>query len=227
MRLVTNQYWRCEWEMFVMNPARARASLDAVSGISMARVGDIGCGAGQEMMPFVRRGAFGVGVDVAPGSSVLGRELFTKEGCGDRVAFIRGAAEQLPMRSESFDVLVCRLALPYTNNAQTLAEMSRVLRPNGVLLLKIHHARYYLDELWRGLLNGKFRHMAHAARVIVVGVIYHVTGKQVRNCLIRTETFQTRWLLKRELARNSLFIVKAMPDSNPRTPSFVVVKNAT
>jgi len=76
---------------------------------------------------------------------------------------------------------------------------------------------------------------------MVVGGIYHVTGYQVRNRLsrnktlpnrwlhrlIRNETFSSRWLLKRELARNSLAIVKEMPESNPRTPSFAVVKNAT
>jgi ubiquinone/menaquinone biosynthesis C-methylase UbiE len=236
-----DQYMRSEWEMFVRQPARAQASLDAVSGISIARVLDIGCGAGHEMLPFVRGGAFGVGVDIAPGSGILGRELFTKEGYGDRVAFMQGTAEHLPFRSGTFDALVCRGVLPYTDNAQALAEMSRVLRPNGVLLLKILGARYYLGELWHGLLQGQFQHMAHAARVMVVGGIYHVTGYQVRNRLsrnktlpsrwlyrlIRNETFSSRWLLQRELARNSLSIVKEMPESNPRTPSFAVVKNAT
>jgi ubiquinone/menaquinone biosynthesis C-methylase UbiE len=218
-------YLRGEWTMFVKNPSRANASLAAVEGMSIARVLDIGCGAGQEMMPFVRSGAFGVGVDLAPGSGVLGRELFEKEGYGDRVAFTRGMAEQLPFHSGRFDVVVCRLALPYTDNTQALAEMSRVLRPHGVLLLKIHHARYYLVELWRGFLNGQLRHIAHATRVMVAGLIYHVSGSQARNRLIRTETFQTRWLLKQELARHLLSIVREMPDSNPRTPSFIVVKN--
>jgi ubiquinone/menaquinone biosynthesis C-methylase UbiE len=222
-----NHYWRSEWEMFVRKPARAQALLDAVSRISITCVLDIGCGAGQEMLPFVSSGAFGVGVDIAPGGGVLGRELFTKEGYGDRVAFTRGSAEQLPFHSGSFDLLVCRLALPYTANAQALAEMSRVLKPNGVMFLKIHHARFYLDKLWRGLLNGEFRQIVHAVRVMVVGVIYHVTGRQIRYRLIGNETFQTRWLLKKSLARNLLCIVKEMPDSNPRTPSFVVVKNAT
>jgi SAM-dependent methyltransferase len=222
-----NHYWRSEWEIFVRKPARAQASLDAVSGISIAGVLDIGCGAGQEMLPFVSRGAFGIGIDIAPDSGVLSRELFTKEGYGDRVAFICSTAEQLPFHSGSFDLVVCRLALPYTANAQALAEMARVLKLYGVMLLKIHHARFYLDKLWRGLLHGEFLPIVHAARVMVAGIIYHVTGRQVRNRLIGNETFQTRWLLKQALARNLLCIVKEMPDSNPRTPSFVVVKSAT
>ena len=228
---MTNQdydkYIRAEWDAFVRDPARSQASLDLVAGIPVTRVLDIGCGAGQEMVPFVDRGAFGVGLDVSPEVGLVGRRRFADRGLGARVAFLRCSAEQLPFPAGSFDVVLCRLALPYTDNARSLAETSRVLRPGGVLFLKIHHARFYLRKFWQGLTGGELLSMIHATRVMAAGAIYHVAGKQVRHWLISNETFQSRWLLRRELAHNSLRIAGEMPDSNSLTPSFVVVREGS
>jgi ubiquinone/menaquinone biosynthesis C-methylase UbiE len=135
-------YVRREWELFEGDGSRASASLEALGGARVERVLDVGCGAGQELLPFVQgRGAVGVGVDVAPETGRAGRELFDARAPSARVAFVRAAAEALPFAAGSFDVVVCRLALPYTDNARALSEMSRVLRAGGVLILKIHHAR--------------------------------------------------------------------------------------
>lgn len=215
-------YLNVEWELFKQDPARAQASLAASAQIEVSRVLDLGCGAGQELWPFVQRGAFGVGTDLAPDAGLLGQELFAHEGLAGRVAFLRSTAEHLPFRPAAFDVLVCRLALPYTDNRLALQEMARVLRPGGILLLKIHHAWFYVDKLRRGLLSGSVPPMIHASRVLTAGVLYHLCGRQVRNWLVTNETFQSRWMLERELARHNLAIVREMPDSNPRTPSFVI-----
>ncbi len=45
--------------------------------------------------------------------------------------------------SPSVDLVICRLTLQYTDNSRTLAEVARVLRLEGRVLLKFHHARYY------------------------------------------------------------------------------------
>lgn len=218
-----DQYLRVEWNMFAKDAERAQASLSAVHG-SVSRVLDIGCGAGQELLPFVRQGALGVGMDVAPDVGALGRELFGREGLASGVSFLRSAAELLPFGSGCFDVVISRLALPYTDNSRAIGEMARVLSTDGVLLLKIHHAGFYINKLWRGLLSGGVLHMVHASRVLLSGLIYHVTGKQVRNRLVTNETFQSKWMLTRELRRHSLLIERAMPDSNWMTPSFVIAR---
>jgi SAM-dependent methyltransferase len=220
-----DNYVRTEWKLFLDDAARSQASLDAVSGLSVKRVLDIGCGAGQELLPFVAgSGTVGVGIDITPEVGLAGGELFALHKPKARVVFVRSAAERLPFQAGCFDVVVCRLALPYTNNAQTFAEVARVLRSGGVLLLKIHHARYYLRKLWRGLLSRQFLSALHAARVLIAGVTYTFSGRQPSSNLQIGETFQTEWMLRRELARQKLTISRELPDSNPATPSFLIIK---
>ncbi|MGB9178657.1 MAG: methyltransferase domain-containing protein, partial [Pyrinomonadaceae bacterium] len=142
-----------------------------------------------------------------------------------RFVFLRAAAEALPFQSESFDVVICRLALPYTDNRRTLAEFARVLRSGGVLFLKTHHANFYLHKFKQGMGERDARSMVHAARVLAAGAIYHLSGRQPRLRIPSTETFQSAWLLRRELARCGLRIRREMPDSDSATPSFLIVKN--
>jgi SAM-dependent methyltransferase len=197
-----------------------------VAGLEVRRVLDVGCGAGHELLPFAERlGALCVGADVVPEAGRAGRELFAEHAAAARVRFVR-AAESLPFADASFDVAVCRLALPYTDNARALKELSRVLRPGGVLLLKIHHARYYVRKLVEGLRAGRPGSSLHAARVLLAGLLYQVTGRQPRARLPGRETFQTATMLRRELARCGLVIERELRDSNRRTPSFLIVKQA-
>jgi SAM-dependent methyltransferase len=220
-----DSYVRAEWAMFVGDAARGRESLEAVAGLEVRRVLDVGCGAGQELLPFASElGAACVGVDVTPEAGRAGRELFAAHAPAARVRFVRAEAESLPFAGGSFDVAVCRLALPYTDNARSLAELARVLRPGGALLLKIHHARYYARKLGDGLRAGRPASAVHAARVLAAGLVYRLTGRQPRTRLPGRETFQTETMLHRELARLGLEIRGELRDSNPLTPSFLIVK---
>jgi SAM-dependent methyltransferase len=211
-------YLVAEWAGFVGDPARSQATLDAVAGLDMVRALDIGCGAGQELLPLVRRGALGVGVDPAPGVGRFG--LLAQHG---RAAFARCLAEQLPFVDGAFDAIICRVALPYMDNRAALSEMARVLRRGGRLLLKIHAAPYYANKFKQGIERRDPFFSIHAARVLAAGCLYHVLGFQVRK-VIGTETFMSAGLLSRELARLGLRILRRMPDDNPLTPSFVIEK---
>jgi ubiquinone/menaquinone biosynthesis C-methylase UbiE len=218
------EYLHTEWSLFANNRERAEASREALTGIPLNRVLDIGCGAGQELMPFATT-AFCVGTDIAEIAGRVGRELFEAQQPNARVAFVRAAAEALPFQSNSFDAVICRLALPYTHNAQALAEIARMLKPGGVLLLKIHHARYYANKCRNAILSGDVLSLIHAVRVLIAGTIYHGTGKQIRTKVPSPETFQTEWLLRRELKKLNLFIRGELPGSNPLTPSFVITRS--
>jgi SAM-dependent methyltransferase len=216
-----DRYIRSERKMFHYHPERGSAAREATRGLVVERV----LGAGQEIPPFVQDGmAFGVGIDLRPEVGRVGRELFAAVRPGARVTFGRAAAESLPFAAEVFDVVVSRVALPYSDNASALDEMARVLWPSGLLLLKIHHAFFYVRQMGQALPTGNVRAFLSGARVLVAGAIYHLTGHQPRTRIIGRETFQTPWLLRRELARRSLTIVVELPDTNWATPSLVIRK---
>jgi ubiquinone/menaquinone biosynthesis C-methylase UbiE len=220
-----DDYLQLEWEKFVSDPSRARATRAATAQMEVKHVLDVGCGAGQELLPFVMDGrALGVGIDISPTAGQVGREKLAAHAPGARVHFLRGSAEELAFPDGVFDTVICRLALPYTHNAKALAEASRVLRPGGRYLLKIHGARFYLDLLKRALKSRNVMSMIYASRVLVAGSIYHVLRRQPRTRIPGPETFQSEWLLRRELRRYGLSILSESEDSNSLTPSFVIVK---
>jgi len=54
------------------------------------------------------------------------------------ITFVTGPAESIPFPDERFDLLVCVNALDHVNDAaRAVAEMSRVLRPQALLLLNV------------------------------------------------------------------------------------------
>jgi SAM-dependent methyltransferase len=222
-----DDYVRAEWALFSANPARTLAARQAIAGMSVTRVLDVGCGGGQELRPYVANPAcLGVGVDAAPEAGHAGRGLFAAAQPGARVTFARARAEHLPFRASSFDVVICRLALPYTDNARALGEIARVLRPGGVFMLKCHHARYYVLKLREALAAKRLKPAINACRVLAAGLLYHLTGTQPRRWISGGETFQTMWLLRRELGAVGLEIQDLLEDSVPAAPSLLIRRSA-
>jgi len=206
------------------NPSSVAWLDDAVAGVEVSRVLDVACGVGQALLPLaVGHGAFGVGVDSSAMACRMGSESFGTHLPEASTAFVRGQAESLPFAAASFDVVNCALSLPYTNNQKALAEMSRVLRPGGLLILRIHHALYYTSMLEGGLKSIDLHPIVHAAKVLVAGTIYHLSGRQCRVRWLR-ETFQTRWLLRQDLAMAGLYIDYELAGSHPQSPTFAISK---
>src|SRR5262249_40313564 len=206
------------------DPSRAGSLNEVVAGLEVTRVLDVACGVGQALLPLaVGNGAFGVGVDLSEMACRMGSESFATHLTEAPTAFVRGQAESLPFAADSFDVVNCALSLPYTNNRKALAEMSRVLRPGGLLILRIHHALYYTWMLQRGLTSMDIHPVVHATRVLVAGTIYHLSRRQCRVRWLR-ETFQTRWLLRRDLEMAGLYIEYELAGSHPQSPTFAISK---
>jgi ubiquinone/menaquinone biosynthesis C-methylase UbiE len=153
----------------------------------------------------------------------MGQEFYATHLPEARVAFVRAGAELLPFGSNSFDVVACGLALPYMRNARAVAEVARVLRRGGIFLLKIHHARFYLRQLWRGLITGDPVAVIHSGRVLAAGTLYHLVRRQPWMRFLN-ESYQTKWLLQRELAKHGLVIEREQMKTNRLTPAFVIRK---
>lgn len=96
---------------------------------------DVGSGAGHSTLHFARAGADITGLDLTREMVETGRRLAAAEGLAN-ARFERGDAEDMPFADDAFDLLTCRLcAHHFADVPAALAEMRRVLRPGGRLLL--------------------------------------------------------------------------------------------
>jgi len=162
-------YVRSEWDKFHRDGKPLQGYAAAFVRQPRA-VLDVGCGAGQELLPYLDTAA--VGIDVRRSSVVAGRSLF-----GARAPLLMVAqSEALPFASARFDVVLCRLALHYMDVRRALAEMSRVLKPGGVLVFQVHHLRYYLRRAVRAR---TLTELVHALRVMARGAVLELTGRQM------------------------------------------------
>lgn len=201
--------------------------VSAVENIKIERVLDVGCGAGQEILPFLERtGAFCVGIDIAEELGKVAKSVFDAKDFVQRVSFARADGASLPFANESFDVVLCQVALPYMNNRKTIAEIARILKPKGVFLLKIHAPAFYSGMIRERLKTLNPKQIAYPL-ICLIGSFWHsLTGKQFEKGFWQgKEIFQTRGFLEREFSKNSLRIKRELSDANVQTPSFYIVKS--
>ena len=207
--------------------ARRDLLADAVGDREIGSVLDIGCGAGQELLPFAAKfGAFCVGIDIAPELGAVSREIAAFSDEPEKIRFARSAGENLPFADASFDAVLCRVALPYMHNARAIAEVARVLRTGGVYLLKIHAPAFYFGMIRERAKTLSAKQLAYPLICLAGGTFRRVTGRQLQNGLWRgKEVFQTRESLRGELTKNNLRIERELADTNAQTPSFLIVKD--
>ena len=122
-----------------MRQARDEATLAALATLAGAgpgvRVLDVACGPGFLTLAFAARGAEAVGLDATRELLALAREEAERRAQG-RVRFVSGRAEATGFDDASFDVVSCRAAFHhFPEPARVLAEMRRVARPGGRLLV--------------------------------------------------------------------------------------------
>ena len=97
---------------------------------------EVGVGTGLNL-PFYPAGIKLTGVDLSP--VMLAGARTRAEELGHEVVLREADAESLPFPDASFDTVVCTLSLcAIPNDRAAIAEMSRVLRPGGRLLLLDH-----------------------------------------------------------------------------------------
>lgn len=203
------------------------ALVSAVENIEVKRVLDIGCGAGQELLPFLERtSAFCVGIDIAGSLGEVTKVIFGANDLAQKSAFSRANGAVLPFADESFDVVLCQIALPYMNNRQTIAEVARILRPGGVFLLKIHAPAFYFGMLPERIKTLNPKQIAYPLICLAASFWHSLTGKQLEKGFWKgKEIFQTRRFLEKEFSKNNLRVERELEQTNRQTPSFYIVKN--
>jgi SAM-dependent methyltransferase len=152
----------CEWDGYIATDFRF-ASFPAG-----ARVLDVGFGHGEQMKRVADAGgrAFGVEYD---GS------LATK-GHTAGLCVCRAAAERLPFAPASFDGLICKVVMPYTDEARAVREIGRVLRPGGVAQVSYHGLGYSLRYL---LTDPNWKRRVYGARTIANTIVYRASGRRL------------------------------------------------
>jgi SAM-dependent methyltransferase len=217
-----SDYARTVLAAYERTPASARNALfEAVKTLKPLRVLDLGCGPGQELRPFAANSeALCIGIDVGEELGTIAPEFFRRSGF-KRVFFARARGEELPFANSSFDVVLCRVALPYMDNRAAIAEVARVLAPDGVFLLKTHAPPFYLAMLRERVRTLNPKQLAYPIMCLVASVWHSLTGGQLMSGIFTgKEIFQTRRFVERELQLHGLRIVAELDDTNPQTPSY-------
>ena len=124
-----------------------------------ARLLEVGCGMGTDLLQFARGGARCVGIDLTPRSIEITRHRFRLyDAEGD---FMISDGEHLPFHDASFDVVYSNGVLHHTpDTAGAIREIHRVLRPGGVAKVMLYHRNswnYWGEVVLRhGVLGAEF-----------------------------------------------------------------------
>ncbi len=114
-----------------------RVTLDLVGPGDDRRILDVASGMGQDADALAARGSWVVGVE--PSERMCGWvRLRRADAAAGASGFVRGWADALPFASGSFDGAICKGAIDHFDRPwRAIAEMARVVRPSGRVVLAI------------------------------------------------------------------------------------------
>ncbi len=126
-------FWRDSYDSDVIAVIAEAVFADG----SARRVLDVGCGSGWVTVGLAVRqpGSDFIGIDPSLGLLRIGRDESVKRGLSN-LRFQEGSVYALPFEDNAFDVLTVGGLFPNINDpVQAIAEMARVLRPGGTLVI--------------------------------------------------------------------------------------------
>ena len=192
-----------------------------------ARLLEIGCGMGTDLLQFARGGAHCTGIDLTPRSVEITRHRFRLYDAGG--AFMISDGEHLPFRDERFDVVYSNGVLHHTpDTAGAIREVHRVLRPGGTAKVMLYHRNslnYWIEiVLRRGVLGAEFLRGRSAEEIMsrVIEFSDHdarplvkvYSRKQARELfgLFKSVTVEVEQLTRAELRFVSSLVSESMLD---------------
>jgi len=102
-----------------------------------ARVLDVGCGFGNNLLPFLDRKMQCCGVEITESIAEIGKELLSRRGYQADIR--RGENRAIPFESDQFDLLLSLNVLHYEKNERdimdAMKEYERVMKPGGAMVL--------------------------------------------------------------------------------------------
>jgi ubiquinone/menaquinone biosynthesis C-methylase UbiE len=149
------------------------------------RIVDLGCGSGRDLVSWgVTASDRVTGLDINSSHLAIAKARFPNR------TYLQCAGECLPFEDESFDRVISNTALPYMNIQKTLAEIHRILVPEGSLSVSLHPPSFTIAELFHKAIP---KPVPTLFRLYVAanGLWFHCTGRTVGFLNRRTESFQT------------------------------------
>ena len=158
---------------------------------------DVGCGIGQTLLALNVEDRHLLGVDVDATAIAIGRALTS------RIRFHVAPAESLPVPSGTVDLAISRVALPYTDLRQSVAELARVVKPGGRVWVTLHSVAFGLHALREDWQRRHWQGVVYQGYVLANGALLHLTGHVVRFPLSRKrlESVQTDRAARRLFTR--------------------------
>lgn len=178
---------------------------------------DIGCGIGQTFIASsLRRDKNLVGIDVDGESLSYGRRNF------NFIHFARGTGDCLPFKSNSFDCVISRVSLPYTNIPKALLEIKRVLKNKGRVWFTLIPLSLTLLRLKKTILNFRVKEFIFLNYVIANGILFSLFGKVLAFPVGKKyESFQSELGIRRALENAGFLNINIQ-----RKKSFIFVVTA-
>lgn len=166
----------------------ANAYTRLIGPLAGKRILDVGCGTGRGALHFAESASLAVGVDASLDMLATAKRKVTN---GPACPLAAAYAQQLPFRDAAFDVVTCLNFLHLFSLAtqrMIIAEMKRVVRPGGILLLDFANAL-------NGLIIGLYRRWRIKAGVSLPGEIRFAVGDGCRIARVYGAPLPTLWRL--------------------------------
>jgi len=152
-----------------------------------SRVLDVGCRNASHLIKLVQgTGATGVGLDPLSRLLEQARQAVSDAGLVDRIELVEGGMHEIPFPDDSFDLVWCRDVIEVVEDLDAgVAEMARVLRPGGSLIVFTVFSTDLLEPKEAELLIGQ--NLALVAANLVAGNVEAAFNKARLEVAVKDE----------------------------------------
>jgi len=158
---------------------------------------DIGCGIGQSFIALGCTDRVCIGIDTDEDAIRYGIERY-----GSKIQFILSDAGQIPLSSNTFNLVYSRVSLLYTNIPKVLKEIRRVLRKDGRVWMTLHTKDIAAEDLENALRSRNIKRLIRAIYILTNGYLLKYFGIVVPFQKGRYESWQSVSAMKTLLIRS-------------------------
>src|SRR5256885_7582075 len=157
---------------------------------------DIGCGIGQSFIALDCTDRVCIGIDTDEDAIRYGTGRY-----GSKIQFILSDAAQIPLPSNTFNLVYSRVSLPYMNIPKVLKEIRRVLRKDGRVWMTLHSKDMAVEDLENAIKSRNIKRLTQVIYILTNGYLLKYFGIVVPFRKGRYESWQSASAMKTLLIR--------------------------